>query len=203
VTQPTITPAGPVPVAPRNGFGVTALVLGIVGAVFSWVPVLGLILAVLAVVFGALGYARARKGQATNSGMAIAGLVLGIIAFLIQIIIFAAVGGAANQVSKDLHTLPAPFPPNAAVPARPAQSGPLANFGDGTYVVGKEVLPGTYKTTGSANGFPCYWARLKDTSGDFNAIITNGNPTGPTTVTISQSDGAFQTVGCNTWQKVG
>ncbi|HEX6402348.1 MAG TPA: DUF4190 domain-containing protein [Pseudonocardiaceae bacterium] len=144
----------------------TALVLGIVGAVFSWIPVLGLILAVLAVVFGALGYARARKGQATNSGMAIAGLVLGIIAFVIQIVILAAMSSAANQVSKDLHNLPAPFPPSAAAPAQPVQSGPLTSFGDGTYAVGKEVLPGSYKTSGSTiNGLPCYWGRLKDTSG--------------------------------------
>jgi hypothetical protein len=62
VNQATIAPASSAPVAPRNGFGVTALVLGIVGTVFSWVPVLGLILAVLAVVFGALGYSRACKG---------------------------------------------------------------------------------------------------------------------------------------------
>lgn len=204
MTQSTISPASPVPVAPRNGFGVTALVLGIVGAVFSWIPVLGLILAVLAVVFGALGYTRVRKGQATNSGMAIAGLVLGIMAFVIQMVILAAMSSAANQVSKDLHNLPAPFPPSAGAPAQPVQSGPLTSFDDGTYVVGKEVLPGSYKTSGSTiNGLPCYWGRLKDTSGNFSAIIANGNPTGPTTVTISHSDGAFQTTGCNTWQKVG
>lgn len=204
MNQATIAPASSAPVAPRNGFGVTALVLGIVGTVFSWVPVLGLILAVLAVVFGALGYSRACKGQATNSGTAIAGLVLGVIAFVIQIVVFAAVGSAANQVNKDLHTLPVPFPPSAAAPARPVQSGPLSSFGDGTYVVGKEVVPSSYKTMGSTiNGLPCYWARLKDTSGDFNAIIANGATTGQTTVTINPRDGAFQTTGCNTWQKVG
>jgi hypothetical protein len=42
----------------------------------------------------------------------------------------------------------------------------------------------------------------KDTSGSFAAIIANGNPEGPTTVTISKSDGAFPTSGRKTWQKV-
>lgn len=102
MSQPTITPAAPTTAAPRNGFGVTALVLGIVGVVFSWVPVLGGILAILALVFGALGYSRARKGEATNSGMAIAGLILGAIAFVIQVIVFAAVGSAVNQADRDL-----------------------------------------------------------------------------------------------------
>lgn len=115
MTQSTITPLNPVPVAPRNGFGVTALVLGIVGAVFSWVPVLGFVLAVLAVVFGGLGYARARKGQATNSGMAIAGLVLGVIAFVVQIGVFAAVGSAVNSAGN------APSAPFAALPTDNAE----------------------------------------------------------------------------------
>jgi hypothetical protein len=116
MTRPTISPAGPTTVAsaPRNGFGVTALVLGIVGAVFSWVPVFGGILAVLAVIFGALGYSRARKGQASNSGMAIAGLVLGVIAFIIQVIVFAAVGSAANRAGGSS----APF---AALPTNNAE----------------------------------------------------------------------------------
>jgi hypothetical protein len=42
----------------------------------------------------------------------------------------------------------------------------------------------------------------KDTSGGFAVIIANGNSEGPTTVTISKSDGAFQTSGCKMWQKV-
>jgi hypothetical protein len=77
--------------------------------------------------------------------------------------------------------------------------------GDGTYVVGSDIKAGTYKTTGPEEStIPnCYWARLKGTSGDFEDIITNGNATGQTTVTISSSDGAFQTNGCKTWKKVG
>jgi hypothetical protein len=85
----------------------------------------------------------------------------------------------------------------------PAATGPVRSFGPGTYVVGTDIVAGTYKTTGSSSSVPCYWARLRNTSGEFSAIIANGDPSGPTTVTISKSDGAFETSGCNTWQKVG
>ncbi|MFG2342612.1 hypothetical protein [Streptomyces phaeochromogenes] len=77
--------------------------------------------------------------------------------------------------------------------------------GDGTFVVGDDIKAGTYKTAGAEDSVipNCYWARLKGTSGDFEDIITNGNVKGPTTVTISSSDGAFQSTGCQTWKKVG
>ena len=57
---------------------VTALVLGIIGLVFSFIPVLnviGLILAFLGVIFGAVGI----KNR-DSRGKAIAGLVMSIIA---------------------------------------------------------------------------------------------------------------------------
>ncbi|PZS14037.1 MAG: hypothetical protein DLM57_15315 [Pseudonocardiales bacterium] len=56
-----------------NGLAVTAMVLGIVGLL-----VLGVILGPLAVVFGLIGLRRA-NGGASGKGMAIAGVILGII----------------------------------------------------------------------------------------------------------------------------
>ena len=105
-TPTTPTPTPPAAAAARNGFGVTALVLGIIGAVFCWIPGLGGGLAVLAVIFGGLGYARARRGEANNPGMAIAGLVLGVVAFLIQVVVTAAIGSAASQLSATSPTSP-------------------------------------------------------------------------------------------------
>ncbi|MER5875426.1 hypothetical protein ABT119_05795 [Streptomyces sp. NPDC001910] len=77
--------------------------------------------------------------------------------------------------------------------------------GEGTFVVGSDIKPGTYKTAGAEESVipNCYWARLKGTSGTFKDIIANSNSEGPTTVTISSSDGAFKTNGCKTWKKVG
>lgn len=91
-------------------------------------------------------------------------------------------------------------PAQAAEPVKPAPAKPKVVYfgGDGTYVVGDDIRPGTYKTKGS-EGFGCYWARLKDTDGDFGSIIANGNTEGPTTVTIKKSDGAFETRGCERW----
>lgn len=77
--------------------------------------------------------------------------------------------------------------------------------GEGTFVVGSDIKPGTYKTSGpSDSSLPnCYWARLKGTSGAFGDIIANGNPGGQTTITISSGDKAFQTSGCADWKKIG
>jgi hypothetical protein len=66
---------------PRQGFAVASLVLGIVGAVFGLVPLTALIAlacGILAVVFGALGLKQRR-------GMALAGLILGVVAVALAI----------------------------------------------------------------------------------------------------------------------
>ncbi|MEU2432683.1 DUF4190 domain-containing protein [Streptomyces sp. NPDC007861] len=98
-------PSHPMPAPqPRNGMGVTALVLGIVGVVLglvvvlfwmSWLP------ALLAVVFGLVGLSHARKGLATNKAMALAGVILGVTGLL-----FAVGGGVftvltVKQVTED------------------------------------------------------------------------------------------------------
>jgi hypothetical protein len=73
-----------------NGMAVSGMVLGILAVVLFWLPVVGWILAILAIIFGALGIARGNKG-ASGKGMAIAGLVLGIISIALYIIIVIAV----------------------------------------------------------------------------------------------------------------
>jgi len=86
---------------------------------------------------------------------------------------------------------------SAAKPATPANSIP----GNGTFLVGSRVRPGTYESAKPKSG-NCYWARLKDTSGGLGSIIANNNSSGPSTVTIDSTDRAFQTSGCETWVKV-
>jgi hypothetical protein len=82
---PTATPyAGPPPGGPgaTNGMGITAMVLGIVGAAIGLVWVLAfaaLVCGVLAVVFGVVGRGRAAKLHLPG-GPALAGLILGIVA---------------------------------------------------------------------------------------------------------------------------
>ncbi|MEU5345088.1 MULTISPECIES: hypothetical protein [unclassified Streptomyces] len=92
-----------------------------------------------------------------------------------------------------------------AKPSKKAEPKVATIPGDGTFVVGDDIKAGTYRTAGAEDSVipNCYWARLKGTSGDFEDIIANGNVKGPTTVTVSSSDGAFQSTGCKTWKKVG
>ena len=71
-----------------NGLAVAALIVGILGVLVSWIPcvgwVLGLLLAVLAIIFGFVGKGNASRG-APYGGVAIAGLACGFLALIISI----------------------------------------------------------------------------------------------------------------------
>jgi hypothetical protein len=73
----------------RNGLGTSALVVGIIGVVLSWYWPAGLVLGVLAVVFGVVGRGRAARGEASNASTAKAGLILGVVG-LVLTAVFAA-----------------------------------------------------------------------------------------------------------------
>lgn len=65
------------PMAPANGMGVAALVLGIVSAALFCLWPLAIVLGILAIIFGAIARGRARRGEATNPGQALAGIICG------------------------------------------------------------------------------------------------------------------------------
>ncbi|ANY08972.1 DUF4190 domain-containing protein [Pseudonocardia sp. HH130630-07] len=71
----------PPPPAPRNGVGIAALVLGILAVLSFWL-VVGGVLGLIAIGLGILGIVRAGKGIASNRGVAITGLILGIVGVL-------------------------------------------------------------------------------------------------------------------------
>ncbi|MBD0424141.1 DUF4190 domain-containing protein [Streptomyces sp. TRM S81-3] len=62
---------------PSNGPGTAGLVLGILAAVVFCLWPLAIILGILGVVFGAVGRGKARRGEATNPGQALAGIICG------------------------------------------------------------------------------------------------------------------------------
>ncbi len=70
---------------PRNGFGVAAVVLGLLALVLFWTIIGGIVFGILALVFGVLGRGRARRGEATNGGLSVAGAVLGGIGLVVAI----------------------------------------------------------------------------------------------------------------------
>jgi hypothetical protein len=71
-------------------------------------------------------------------------------------------------------------------------------FSDGMFIVGTDIAPGTYQTSG-ADG--CYYARLSGFSGGDGDIIDNENPTGSAIVTVASTDAGFTSQGCGTWTK--
>ncbi len=72
------------------------------------------------------------------------------------------------------------------------------SFGDGIYIVGTDLTPGTYKNSG---GDGCYWARLKGFGNTTGEIIANDLVDTPTIVTIKSTDKGFESNRCGTWTK--
>lgn len=69
---------------------------------------------------------------------------------------------------------------------------PEANgYTEGTYLVGIDISPGTYRITPATEGDSAYWARL-DESGD---IIDNGLSEGQLIAIVQPSDWAFSFTG--------
>lgn len=92
----------------KSGLGIASLVLGIVGIVGSWMPILNnisFIVAILGVIFGAVGLRSVLKGKKSGKGIAVAGLVISIIACVIVIgtqnMYSNAVKDATNSTSND------------------------------------------------------------------------------------------------------
>jgi heme/copper-type cytochrome/quinol oxidase subunit 2 len=91
----TASPYEPAPVAtdpatPRHGAGMatTALVLGILALVTCFTVIGGIVLGLLAVVFGFIARGRARRG-APGGGRAVAGIVTGVIGLLVAVALIA------------------------------------------------------------------------------------------------------------------
>lgn len=86
-----------IPPAPRNGLGVAALVIAIVGLVSSFSVVGGILLGLVAVVLGFLGRNRVKRGEANNGGIALAGIVLGVISMIAGLVFIAVWVGLFKQ----------------------------------------------------------------------------------------------------------
>jgi hypothetical protein len=81
----------------------------------------------------------------------------------------------------------------------PVTSSQTAPFGDGTYIVGTDIAPGTWRSAGSEG---CYWARLSGFGGGIEGIIANDNASGSAVVTISPTDKGFTSRRCGMWTRV-
>jgi len=119
-------------------------------------------------------------------------------------LLIALGAGCAGVAGTPVNRAPAPQPAVAAAPAAPAPEVKyVTGWGDGTYMVGNgpnQIPPGTYTTDGPKESYSMTcWARLRNTSGEFSAIIANDAHKGPGVVTIQPTDVAVQFTGGAIW----
>ncbi|MFE7617525.1 DUF4190 domain-containing protein [Streptomyces sp. NPDC057496] len=122
VQTPGVRPA-------RNGLGIAALVLGVIGAVSGLIPLLfwlAGVLGVIALVLGLAGRGRTKRGEATNKGVTTFGAALGLVSLILAVvgavITFKAVDDAVNDIDKALS--------ETTASAKPKPGGDSAKGGD-------------------------------------------------------------------------
>jgi type IV secretory pathway VirB10-like protein len=107
VSYAPMPPSVPMPVAnqPKNGLGTAGFVLGLIGLIFAFIPIIGIVawpLTILGLIFGIVGTLRANRGQASNKGLAITAVVLSAIGLVICVLWTAAFGKAVNDAANGM-----------------------------------------------------------------------------------------------------
>lgn len=202
---------GPVPVAaPRNGVGIAALCLGIVGILFGLVPFTGFIafaLGAIGLILGLVGLARARKKVATNRKTAISGTVLSVIAIALGIWGMVIVFTGLNQLAEELNSIPsasATAPGTGTVTAdltTPYTAGPTSYKLDVTGDAEKMTVG--YGAGASSSFSPEYqtlpWSKTVEVNGDASFASLNATSFGPGSITCTITDvGSGQVVATQT-----
>ena len=93
---PSYNPWSYRPVMPA-GLSVTSMVLGIISIMFGCIWGLGILLGGLAVIFGIVAKRKCKRGEAGGSGMAVTGIVTGLISIATSALALVAL---INNVSK-------------------------------------------------------------------------------------------------------
>jgi hypothetical protein len=88
MTDPVVPPAAPVPApvaaGPKQALSLTSFILGLAGLVFSWVPVLGFLASLAAIILGFIGR---KREPAAPSWMSLVGIIAGFVAIVLSIIL--------------------------------------------------------------------------------------------------------------------
>lgn len=80
--QPAASPA-------TNGAAVAALIVGIASVLLFWIPLLGPLLGLVAIVLAVVGIRGARTRAGGGKGMAIGGLIAGILGLIVGVLFLA------------------------------------------------------------------------------------------------------------------
>lgn len=108
-------------------------------------------------------------------------------------LVLAAWGAFAGVAGAD-----PPATPTPPTPSTPPPQPQAVMDHDGTYMVGTDIVPGTYSSAGPVEDGTCYWKRMSDV--EHNQIIDNAMSKKPQQVQIEPSDQGFKTDGCQPWQ---
>lgn len=87
-----------------TGMAVASLVLGILGLLTS-AFLLGGLLGLVAVILGVIALSKIKRGEAGGRGMAVGGIITGILAMLVTILIVATVGAFFANNKDDIDSL--------------------------------------------------------------------------------------------------
>lgn len=123
----------------------------------------------------AVGYAAGATGNGTSSSSA-----------------------SARAAAPATVTVRVPVPTLVPAPTPPPPPGPRTTFGDGVWLVGVDITPGTYVAPGGRN---CYWERAKDASGTWDSRIANDWRPGQGQSVANANAGEYLKVsGCGQWK---
>lgn len=86
-----------------------------------------------------------------------------------------------------------------------AAATPDGQIGEGVWLVGSDVEPGTYRSAGATDGDYCMWSRHSSAAGGImdDIIASDGDYAGQMVVTIEPGDVLFRTGGCAPFAPAG
>ncbi|MFC5947091.1 phage holin family protein [Pseudonocardia lutea] len=170
---------------PRNGLGLAALIIALVGCLFGIVPLTGfvaVICGIVALALGLAGWGRVRKGLATNSKTTNFGLFFSIAALALGIWGITIVFSATDKLVNDLNNIPAA--PSLSTPAVPASDSSVSSnvgtwgqafrYGDGLTVTVSEPVaykPSRYAVTTTGRAVKVDITVTNESSQPFDSAI--------------------------------
>jgi len=79
----------------------------------------------------------------------------------------------------------------------------LTDFDDGQWLVGTDIVSGTYSTTVPAGSAGCDWERLSSTDGTASSVLESGvgKAGDKIAVDIKATDKVFQSSSCGRWRR--
>jgi len=98
---------GPGPAKPSNGLATAGFVLGLLGFLGSFIPLLnigGIVVGIVGVILAAVGLVKAKKLAGAGRGLALTGIILGGLALVVGVVINVAFVGAVNDALDDATT---------------------------------------------------------------------------------------------------